>query len=97
MNQDIKCFTCDQFLTQDEYDFYKTNELIEQLHCHYYCKQHWCECMPQTTPWAWLTPCSICHQVVCKSCKYIAYGGLTTCSDCYQRMENAFADKFKSL
>jgi len=37
----------------------------------YRCKDHWCDCMPESTPWKWLNDCEICDHTICKTCKYL--------------------------
>jgi hypothetical protein len=76
---DGKCDICSNALTTEEIDYFKQHDLIRYLDCGYLCKKHWCECMPNQTPWKWLIQCGICDNYICKTCKRYE----SMCSECY--------------
>lgn len=83
-DENPKCDKCSNQLTNEEFDFFENNDLIKNLGCKYLCKSHWCDCMPNTTPWKYLTGCSVCGKTICKTCKYETGYGSTICDDCLQ-------------
>lgn len=51
------------------------------------CKQHYCSCLPQTTPWNWVTRCDVCSEnIVCKACKN-ERSGLIICRSCARTID----------
>lgn len=86
----INCLQCNKQLNEEEYDYNVANP---GLHGYlnfdqwgktpgYLCSKHWCECMPNGTPWSWLNKCDTCGTPICKTCKNSGDKG-TICSECY--------------
>lgn len=79
----MNCTKCSNKLTEEELKFFNENVLL-RITNNYLCKLHWCECMPDATPWKWLNTCSICDKGICNACKnYTINNNNTICSDCY--------------
>ena len=79
----IKCTKCVNTVTDEEKNYFDENDIIACIGGGYLCKSHWCECMPQNTPWKWLTECSVCGNAICKTCKCETARSMV-CSDCYE-------------
>ena len=61
-----KCIICHEQLSDEEVEVSKEADF-------FLCNKHWCECMPQHTPWSYVVICPSCYEkTFCKSCK--AYG-----------------------
>lgn len=82
------CSKCAEILTDEEREFFDKNDIIGMTGCKYLCKSHWCECMPEATPWRYLTDCGVCGGTVCKTCKCETNMGCVVCSDCYDCLHN---------
>jgi hypothetical protein len=75
---DINCTICSNSLTTYEQNYFNENEL---WYIKPHCQKHWCECMPQSTPYKWLIDCYVCDTIVCKSC--IGDCSKRLCQVCY--------------
>jgi len=84
---DIPCDKCDKLLTSDEAKFIKKHDLTRYTDFNrHLCSLHWCACMPDSTPWSYLTGCSVCEKGICKTCRYPSRN-FTMCSDCGDCLE----------
>lgn len=89
-----KCSKCYQSLTEEELQYFNENTTsgISEtlLVCEgYVCRKHWCECMPESTPWSYISSCEICgDNYICKNCKHHAKSGLMICEECNDRLKN---------
>lgn len=87
MNNKMKCNKCDNIITEEEKIYIEKNKL-QDICNGYLCKNHWCKCMPKSTPWSYLMPCDICDGMICKTCKYI-YFTITCCQICGEIFEHS--------
>lgn len=83
-----KCTECDQVLTAEEQEYMvkalqtlKDNGICEGE----ICRLHYCECMPASTPWSYLSKCVMCGENICKSCSAGVYGG-RSCMTCHDKV-----------
>lgn len=93
------CVKCNNKLTDEELDFFNKNEITldDNLWIYgggYICKNHWCKCMPKSSPHKSLSNCDKCDRHICKSCRYekyctcIVYTVHTLCDECFDTVKN---------
>lgn len=81
---DPLCQICQTKLTQEDV----TNLRIDDGYSIMVCKNHYCACLPDSTPYKWIEQCSICANYMCKSCGgYDLNGNLSICSKCHHVIE----------
>jgi hypothetical protein len=79
----VKCSSCDNILYKFEKDYLESHKLID-LCRGYLCKEHWCDCMPESTPWSYIRQCDACqNKNLCKSCKNMDRFGNFLCQRCH--------------
>lgn len=71
VNETEICRICHNELSPEAMAYFKENNyLITSGICEgYLCEDHWCDCMPRSTPWSWVRQCILCARSICKSCK----------------------------
>jgi hypothetical protein len=82
------CVKCDTKLSVKEIDFYLHQQKFTDEWFINLCEKHWCKCMPETTPWRYLTQCANCSANICKSCKYNTETGEIVCENCFNIISN---------
>jgi len=81
----MECLVCHNKLTDDDLVAYKNWSADQLSGLVLVCKAHWCNCMPDTTPWRWVHYCDTkyCRNTICKSCYHSSDDG-QICYDCAQ-------------
>ena len=64
---EVNCKKCNAKLTLDEYLYFNNHEDLVSIADGYLCGQHWCRCMPHSTPWKWLNGCAVYDENICNS------------------------------
>ena len=83
MASELTCIRCGDNLDDDSIDYYRIkHDWLLEIGSGPLCQNHWCECMPDSTPWKYLTGCVICNKSICKSCKTETKGGGLICTVC---------------
>lgn len=83
MTTPIICTKCSDPLDAEAIEYCQQNlSELRDIGIGYICQSHWCDCMPRTTPWRYLTNCTVCGDSVCKSCKTETRGGGLICAEC---------------
>lgn len=83
----LACIKCGNNLNEEATEYYNTKrEWLEEVGSGPICQDHWCECMPSSTPWRYVTNCIICNKSICKSCKTETKGGGLICTDCREAL-----------
>ena len=81
------CVRCSEPLDTETLDYCtKHLDLLEEIGSGYLCREHWSECMPQSTPWNYVIGCNICGESICKSCKTETKGGGIICTTCREQL-----------
>lgn len=88
-NDRYKCMICYTKLDEEEIRVCSNTDYI------FVCKKHWCNCMPDRTPWSYVVRCSECSdKTYCKTCKEYDENGDTICFSC-KLMEEKIIAKYK--
>lgn len=79
-----KCEKCPKLISEKEKQYFDDSGATFLFYDKYLCENHWCECMPKSTPWKWLNSCDICSRTICKTCKFETDNNLIcqSCADC---------------
>jgi len=88
----MECNICEAPLTDDELKVLHVSR--NEKHPEYYilvCKKHWCECLPEETPWRWVHTCPKCNKrMICKSCYWQGKEDIRICSVCGEKERRKF-------
>lgn len=76
-NKKTVCLFCNTTLNSIELDDLERSEFKV-------CANHYCECMPESTPWRWIIKCYNynCSNSICKTCYAIGTNSNYICRDC---------------